>query len=349
MDLKEDNKIFRVGIGALSAVTATALGLMVLFAVPAAQAAVVSCPASIVACGCTITDSNTHTLVNDISSTDGLTGKGDCIDIKHAGAVLEGFDGVTFHVLTGGGSGAGVRILSGAKRATVQNLSSNSWDIGIEDDAPSANINDDDFSGNGTAGVLLKSVSKTVVDDFDGDFAAGSCIILKNSNQNTFQDFDASDCGGDGITATGSNRNSFSEFIADFNGGDGVNFMKSSGNSLSNFDAGDTGGNGNGGDGVAFTKHSNKNSASGFVADENGLDGIFIDPSSNDKVDDGEADDNTLNGIEIDKGSKQDSVIFNDASGNFGTDLVDNNPNCANGKNVWENNFFGTSNDSCIH
>jgi parallel beta-helix repeat protein len=330
-------------ISALSAVAAAALGLLLLIAVPAAQAALVSCPASITKCGCTITDAATHTLINNISAADGLTPKGDCIDIKHSDATLDG----DFFDATGAGAAktVGVRILSGAVRATVQNFDFiDDWDIGVEDDASSCNINNNDISSNLTTNILLKSVSKSVVNDNTDDDATGSCITVKNSNQNTFQDFSADSCGGDGITVTSSHDNSFSEFEADSNTGDGVDFQRSSTNSLSNFDA-----DSNTGDGVAFTKNSNKNSASGYVADSNTLDGIFIDPSSNDKIDDGTADSNTLNGIEIAKGSKQDSVIFNTAITNGGTDLLDDNANCANGRNVWENNCFTTSSPStCI-
>jgi hypothetical protein len=349
-----------IGIGALSAVISVALGLLALIAVSAAQAAVVSCPTLITKCGCTITDAKTHTLVNSISSTDGLTGKGDCIDIKHSDAVLDG----DFFSADGAGSGVGVRILSGAVRATVQNFDVDTfsctdgidgWDIGVEDDAGSANINVNCMNDNVTAGVFLNSVNKTVLDDFNSDLSTGSCIILKNSNQNTFEDFDASGCGVNGITATGSNRNSFSGFSADGNKGDGVNFKNSGRNALSGVEI-----NGNGGNGVTF-KNSSRNSLAGVFGGSlgistNGGDGVFIDPSSNDKVADMGVDGtgfgieaNKLNGIEVAEGSKGNSVLFNLAIGNMGTDLLDDNAACANGKNVWENNCFDTSSpSSCI-
>jgi parallel beta-helix repeat protein len=327
------------GISALSAVTFVALGL-VLVAVPAAQAGVVSCPADIVACGCTITDSSIHTLANNISASDGLTGKGDCIDIKHANATLDGngFDA------DGASAGVGVRILSGATRASVQNFDEvEDWDIGIEDDAGSANINANNFDNNGTAGVFLNSVNKTVVDDFDADDATGACIILKNSNTNTIHDFEVDDCGANGIMVTGSNRNSFSGFDADDNAGDGVNLKNSSKNSLSNCTIDDNGGNG------ATFKNSNKNSLTGCEIDDNLSDGVFVDPSSQVKIADGTVDDNGLNGVEIDRGSKFNSVTFNCAFGNGDTDLLDDNAACSNGKNVWTNNGFDSSSpSSCI-
>jgi len=344
-----------LGICMLSAMTTAALGLLLLIAVPATQAALVSCPATITKCGCTITDAATHTLGNNISAADGLTSKGDCIDIKHSDATLDASG--SFFSADGAGSGVGVRILSGAVRATVQNFSCiDGWDIGVEDDAGSANINNDCMNDNVTAGVFLNSVSKSVVNDFAADSTTtGSCIILKNSNQNTFEDFDASGCGVNGITATGSNRNSFSGFSADGNKGDGVNFKNSGRNALSGVEI-----NGNGGNGVTF-KNSSRNSLAGVFGGSlgistNGGDGVFIDPSSNDKVADMGVDGtgfgieaNKLNGIEVAEGSKGNSVLFNMAVGNMGTDLLDDNAACANGKNVWENNCFDTSSpSSCI-
>jgi parallel beta-helix repeat protein len=325
-----------LSIGALS----VALGLLGLVAVPAAHAGVVSCPPLITTCGCTITDANTHTLANDISASDGLTGKGDCIDIKHANATLDG----DFFVVDGDGSGVGVRILSGATRASVQNFDEiDGWDIGIEDDAGSANINFFNADDNGTTNIFLKSVNKTVVDDFDADGATGACIIVKNSNTNTLHDFEADDCGDVSLMVTGSNKNSFTSFDADDNFNDGVDFKNSSKNTLSDCTIDD-----NGGNGVTF-KNSNKNSVSGFDISDNLGDGVFVDPSSQVKVADGTADDNGLNGIEIDRGSKFNSVTFNCAVGNADTDLLDDNAACSNGKNVWSNNVFDSASpSSCI-
>ena len=146
-----------------------------------------------------------------------------------------------------------------------------------------ANINVNCMNGNKTASIFLNSVNKTVLDDFDSDGSTGSCIILKNSNQNTFEDFDASGCGVNGITATGSNRNTFSGFSADGNTGDGVNFKNSGRNALTGVEI-----DGNGGNGVTF-KNSSRNSLTGVfgahsASPNNGGDGVFIDPSSNDKV-----------------------------------------------------------------
>ncbi len=303
------------------AAAATALALWAGVALGAAQAAVVSCPAVITSCGCTITDASVHTQgVADLDISSGATSKGDCIDIKHAGATLD----CDFGEITGAGSGVGVRILSGAKRASIQNCLIAGWDVGIEDDANSANITDNEIAENGTAGILLKGANKSVVDDFCSSDNTGVGVMLQNSNNNTFIDFDAGASGfcyepgngGDGITLVGSNRNSFADFDADDNGGNGVTF-----------------------------KNSSKNSLAGFDIEENTTDGVFIDPASNDKVTDGDVLASGVNGVEIDNGSHNNSVVFVFTTSNPGTGLLDHNSNCD--KNVWTNNCFDSASPAC--
>jgi hypothetical protein len=54
------------------------------------KSAITACDASISACGCTITKSGTYTLTANLSSTQGLTATGDCIDIKASNVILNG-------------------------------------------------------------------------------------------------------------------------------------------------------------------------------------------------------------------------------------------------------------------
>lgn len=56
---------------------------------------------------------------------------------------------------------------------------------------------------------------------------------------------------------------------------------------------------------------------------------------------------NGTHGIEVSSGSNSHTFVANIAAGNVVFDLKDDNPNCAN--NVWQNNFFGTSNQACIN
>ncbi len=109
---------------------AVAFGVLALIAIPAHQVQA-GCASVITACGCTITDAALHTIANNIFASDGLTGKGDCIDIKHKGATL---DGGFFEVDGDGATGVGIRILPGATKVAVQNFDGIfGWDIGIED------------------------------------------------------------------------------------------------------------------------------------------------------------------------------------------------------------------------
>jgi hypothetical protein len=294
------------------------LGVLAMVVVSAPQAhAAPSCPQVIISCGCIITDGGSHTIGADLNGLQGVTGKGDCIDIAHSGAKLDGTGDFT---IVGGASGAGIRILAGATHVTVQNISEvTGWDVGIEDDANFANINAFDSNDNGKANVFLKSESKSVVDDFDADEATGSCILLENVHANAFGDFDASGCTVDGITLTGSAGNSFTDFSADGNAGNGVTFTNSGKNSL----------------------------VTSWAADGNGADGVFIDASNGDKVADGRTDENAVNGVEVKKGAKRNSINFSSAFGNGGTDMLDGNPNCD--KDVWSNDCFNNSSpSSCV-
>jgi Right handed beta helix region len=307
----EGNRGWRGVVAALGVLAIVAL------AVPKADA-FPSCPQVIISCGCVINDSAFHTIGADLNGMQGVTGKGDCIDIAHSGATLDGTGGFS---IVGGASGVGIRILAGATHVTVQNISEvTGWNIGIEDDANFANINAFDANENGKANVFVRSASKSVIDDFDADDATGSCVLLQDASRNAFGDFDASGCSVDGLTLIGSRQNSFTDFSADNNTGNGVTLSAKSGkNSL----------------------------VTRWNADSNGVDGVFISDSSGDKVADGVAFDNVANGIEIKKHATKNSVNFNTATGNGGTDMLDGNPNCDT--DVWSNDCFNTSApSSCI-
>ncbi len=324
------------------------LGLIVLGA-PRAEAAVASCPAVIDSCGCTITDANLHTVNANLDASQGLTGKGDCIDIKHSFATLDfnDFDA------TGAGAGVGVRILKGAKSVSVQNWEViEDWDIGIEDDGNSATISsrfDGDVDSNTTAGVFLNGVQRTTVTTIDVT-GNGTGVLLKGGSRNQIDFIDAPECAGPGngvgVSLVSSNNNTVQTFDAgDFgcvgNTNDGVDLVKSNNNSIVDYDANDNGGNG------VKLDHSSKNSLVDGGNNDNGGDGILLDAGSNHNViaDSGDSD-NAVNGIEISAGDKSNTVHFVFSKGNTGTDLVDQNTNCD--KDVWSNNCFVTQSQACI-
>ena len=318
---------------------ALALGVLALIAAPAHQAHAGSCPALITACGCTITDASAHALGNDISAADGLTGKGDCIDINHKNAKLDGF----FFDIDGDGSpGVGIRILPGATRASVQNFDAIfGWDVGIEDDANNATITDFDTDDNGTAGVFLRSVDRSVVSDFDSSASSGAGIVLKNSNGNQINDFDTSANGGDGVALNKSERNTIKAFTSDINSGNGVKLTRSTGNSIGDFDA-----DANSADGVLLDK-SSRNSIINYTASGNTVDGMLLDAGSNkNRIGDASTNGNGANGVEVGSGDKSNRVFFSTSVSNGGTDLVDGNAGCD--RNIWTNLCFDSESQACI-
>ena len=318
---------------------ALALGVLALIAAPAHQANAGSCPPVIITCGCTITDGASHKLGNDISAADGLTGKGDCIDIKHKNAKLDGF----FFDIDGDASpGVGIHILPGATRASVQNFDAIfGWDVGIEDDADNATLSDFDTDDNGTAGVLLRSADRSVVSDFDSSASSGAGIVLKNSDGNQLNDFDTSANGGDGVALNKSERNTIKDFTSDINAGGGVKLSKSTGNSLGDFDA-----DANGTDGVSLDRSSG-NSIINYTASSNAVDGILLHAGSDkNRIGDATTNDNGANGVEVGSGNKSNRVFFSTSVSNGGTDLVDGNAGCD--RNVWTNLCFDSESQACI-
>ena len=317
---------------------AVAFGVLALIAIPAHQVQA-GCASVITACGCTITDAALHTIANNIFASDGLTAKGDCIDIKHKGAKL---DGGFFEVDGDGATGVGIRILPGATKVAVQNFDGIfGWDIGIEDDANGATITDFDTDDNGTAGVVLNSVEKTVLSGFDSSASTGVGLLLKSSNGNQIDAFDTSGNGADGVRLNKSERNALKVFTSSENAGNGVFLNRSTANTIGDFTA-----SANGGDGVLLDKSSG-NSVIDYSASDNVADGVLLHGGSGkNKVGDASVEDNGSNGVEVAGGNKSNSVFFTTAIGNVVTDLVDGNAGCDN--DVWSNNCFNTQNKACI-
>ncbi len=324
---------------------------LIAIAAPQAGAAVVSCPATIMSCGCTITDSALHLVGANLDPSSGLNKDGSCINIKKSFATLD----VDFFDIDGAGSGIGIRILKGAKRVSVQNWDEIAdWDVGIEDDGNGALISscgDCDVDDNTTAGVLLNRVKRTTVTGFDAN-GNGTGFVIKGGSRNQLDALDApNSCGGaangTGILLTGTNNNTVQSFCANCscgfgegNTGDGVDLVRSNNNAITDFST-----EGNGGNGVLLD-HSSQNIVGDYDASDNGGAGVLLDPGSNhNTLSDSSVFDNVGNGIEVDSGDKVNSIFFDDSSGNA-TDLVDGNTNCD--KDVWSNNCFLTSSQACI-
>jgi hypothetical protein len=161
-------------------------------------AAKVSCGSSISQCGCTITKPGVFTVTAKLSSGQGTTGNGDCIDIKapNAKLFLQGF------ALTGVGTGAGIRLLSSANGAFVEGTRAGAgtgqstisgWDIGIEDDASNTIVEDFESNSNATAGVLLNKAHNSNINDFgaSSNGVYGAWLKASSGNQINCSDTDS--------------------------------------------------------------------------------------------------------------------------------------------------------------
>jgi hypothetical protein len=149
-----------------------------------ADAAVTACVSPIASCGCTITKSGFYALANDLSSSQGLTAKNGCIDIKAPKVVLNAGKPLTtnaFNITGPGGTtptGIGIHILKGSNKDFIELAGSNieGWDVGILVEG-NGNIVEFFNAGrsfsssaipNGTAGVEINGGSNNNINDFDG-------------------------------------------------------------------------------------------------------------------------------------------------------------------------------------
>src|SRR5271168_65369 len=154
-----------------------------------APSATTSCSTSISSCGCTITSTDVYTLTQDISSTQGLTGAGDCIAIKASNVVLV-LDG---WLIEGPGSGistgAGIDILKGSNRDVLEGATEGGtavvdWKYGVEVQGDHAISDDIDPDENVVGFYLFKTTGSNITDfDFGGNSHYGIWIKGGKNNQ----------------------------------------------------------------------------------------------------------------------------------------------------------------------
>src|SRR5580658_4465537 len=251
------------GIRALTAATAAAVLALVLGS--AQTAAAKACSSTIVSCGCTISKKGLYMVGADLDASQGLTAKGDCIDISVPDVTLEGngFD------VDGDTTGkVGIRILSTAGNAVVADFEFIfDWVTGIEDDGNNAQITFyDDIDDNGT-GIFLNGVNKSVLNTLDADDNSGPGIVISGGVGDSVLNFDTDDNGADGVLLNGASKASLTNFDSDDNSGDGVDVLNGGGIVISDFDAED-----NGADGIFVqgTSSSKVTGAPVCIADDNG-------------------------------------------------------------------------------
>ncbi|MGA6970300.1 MAG: hypothetical protein WBY93_01610 [Candidatus Binatus sp.] len=174
---------------------AGALALVLLLLVSGAAQATDSdsaknaCSTSITACGCTITKTGTYTVTANLSSTQGLTGAGDCIAIKANSVVLvlNGFS-ITGPG-TGSSTGAGIDVLKDAKRDFIEGSTEGgtlvtAWKYGLEVQGKNT-ISDDVFTSVNVVGVFLFKAAGANINDFElgGNSVYGIWIKGGKNNQ----------------------------------------------------------------------------------------------------------------------------------------------------------------------
>jgi len=135
-------------------------------------AALVKCGSSITSCGCTITKKGYYEVDAALDYTQGLTPKGDCIDIKASKVILNllgynvyGNDSASPYV------GVGVRVLKGSNKNFIEGRGSNIryWNYGIEVDGNSNIAESMRTSYNGQAGVFVNNSNNNNINDFSSD------------------------------------------------------------------------------------------------------------------------------------------------------------------------------------
>jgi parallel beta helix pectate lyase-like protein len=178
-----------------------------------ADAAVTACVSPIASCGCTITKSGFYLLANDLSSSQGLTAKNGCIDIKAPKVVLNAVKPVTnaFNITGPGGTtptGIGIHILKGSNKDFIELAGSDiqGWDVGILVEGNgniveffnAARVNS--AIANGTAGVEINGGSNNNINDFNGASTNKNYgVWLRGASNNQINASNTSDNGNIGV------------------------------------------------------------------------------------------------------------------------------------------------------
>jgi hypothetical protein len=174
------------------------------------DAAVTACGNSIATCGCTITKSGFYQVTADLLSSQGLTAKNGCIDIKASKVNLnfgkpppphqrsQGFN------LTGPGgmtpTGIGLHILKGSNGDLVELPSQvDGWDVAILVEGSSNIVEDFDANTNGTAGVEINGGKNNNINDFGAGNNKNFGVWLRGASDNQVNCSNTDDNGNVGV------------------------------------------------------------------------------------------------------------------------------------------------------
>lgn len=301
-----------------------------------------SCPTTITSCGCTVTQSGTFTVTDDLDASQGLTKGGNCLEVGADHVILD----LQGHAIIGSGAGIGILILNSAHDTTVQGTDPsetgqaivNGWGTGLEDDANN---------------VVIELFRQIGGNTFNPHGNAGDGVVLRSASGVTVANFNASFNGGTGINVQGGSNDRILNCDSIANSGNGVILASSNVNTISNCSI-----NGNSGYGVWLdTAHQNQIFTSAING--NGKIGVLVGCHKEGKCNGNKGSDlnhlsstgangNAGAGITVEEGSSNNQITNMSSAGNGGSfDLIDNNANCDG--NLWFNNAFGNASQSCIH
>jgi parallel beta-helix repeat protein len=302
-----------------------------------------TCTPSISSCGCTVTQTGTYTVTDDLNASQGLTKAGNCLEVSADHVILD----LQGHAIIGNGAGIGILIQNSGHDSTVQGSDSteptaqaiiNNWNVGLEDDANNVVIE------------LFKQIGGSI---FIQHGNAGDAVLLKNASGVTVANFNASFNGGTGVEIQGGSNNRVMNCSLISNAGNGVILASSNVNTISNCSI-----NANTGYGV-WLNASNQNQIFTSSLNGNGKIGLLVGCHKEGKCTGNKGSDlnhfsssgangNSGAGITVDEGSSNNQITNMSSAGNGGTsDLIDNNPSCDG--NLWFNNAFGDASQTCIH
>jgi len=174
------------------------------------DAAVTACGSSIATCGCTITKSGFYQVTADLLSSQGLTAKNGCIDIKASKVTLnvgkpppphqrsQGFD------LTGPGgmtpTGIGIHILKGSNGDFVELPSEvDGWDVAILVEGSNNIVEDFGARFNGTAAVEINGGKNNNINDFSSGSNKNFGVWLRGASNNQVNCSNTDDNGNVGV------------------------------------------------------------------------------------------------------------------------------------------------------
>ena len=275
---------------------------------------------SISACG-PITQSGTYTLSQDISSN-----SGDCIDIQVSNVTLR----LNGHKITGPGAPTAI---NGVLVLSPSGLSlSNVFIIG-----------NGMISGCGFGVQLVSAINSGVIGVSLFTNAVGVSVGGTASNPSKHLFISQNDVEKNNLDGIDLNQTSLSRVIGNncSNNTRGISLTASTGNVLLGNLC-----NSGGFTGIVLDSGSTGNNLEGNTTNSNFANGIDLHGGSNTLVGNG-ADTNGADGILVEAGSTGSHFSGNVALGNSTFEAEDDNSNC--GTNVYHNDAFGTTNQSCVN